>query len=94
MIDAALATEIKSGYDFQDYERMLRDVANGIPATYALVARPAIISGLTATATRNFGISTDGVIAAEPLDGTSIGTMDAVQANPCTFGSGYTPVGN
>ena len=95
LIDPALATSFKSGYDFTDYARRARDPINGIPATFALVARPSVVTGITATGTRNFGISTDGVIGTEPLDGTSAGTMDAVVgANACTFGSGYPVVGN
>lgn len=97
LIDAALATRFKSGYDFTDYQRQLRNPINGYPATFALVAKPAVFSGLTATGTRNFGISTEGVIATEPLDGTSAGTMAAVMGTgttPSTFGSGYTVIGN
>jgi type IV pilus assembly protein PilA len=97
LIDSALATSVKSGYKFDNYVPALRDPSNGTPATFALVAKPIVISGLTISGTRNFGISTDGVIATEALDGLSAGTMNAVNgggAVGCTFGAGYTLIGN
>lgn len=95
LIDPVLAQSNKSGYNFSDYVQEPRAV--GVPATFALVARPNVISGVTATGTRNFGISTDGVLATEALDGTSAGTMDAVIGGAgvgCTFGAGYPIIGN
>ena len=95
LIDPVFAQGNKSGYSFSDYVQQPRSI--GVPATFALVAKPNIVSGITASGTRNFGISTDGVIATEPLDGTSLGTMDAVIGGAgvgCTFGTGYSVIGN
>lgn len=97
LIDGALASELKSGYKFDNYVRDLRDPSTGTPATFALAAKPFVVSGLTMTGTRNFGISTDGIIATETLDGLSAGTMNAVNGGAgvgCTFGAGYTLIGN
>ena len=95
LIDSNLATGSKSGYNFSNYIRGLRSAS--VPATFALAAKPIVFSGITVTGTRNFGISTDGVLAAEPLDGLSPGTMNAVfggAAVGCTFGAGYAFVGS
>jgi type IV pilus assembly protein PilA len=97
LIDPSLGSMLKSGYKFDNYVQQLHNPLNGTPATFALVAKPAVISGLTISGTRNFGISTDGVIATEGLDGLSVGTMNAVIGGAgigCTFGAGYTLVGN
>ncbi|HEV8591978.1 MAG TPA: prepilin-type N-terminal cleavage/methylation domain-containing protein, partial [Pyrinomonadaceae bacterium] len=67
LIDPALGSMIKSGYRFDNYVQQPHNSLTGMPATFALAAKPVVISGLTISGTRNFGISTDGVIATEGL---------------------------
>lgn len=99
LIDAVLAgagaaaTAGKSGYTFFDYVAQPFTIGTN-PATFALVTKPLVNSGITQTGTRNFGITTDGVMAAEVTNGGA-GNMDAVVgagAVPSTFGSNATIV--
>ena len=89
----ATATSGKSGYTFFDY--VAQPLTAGVnPATFALVTKPLTVSGITQTGTRNFGIATDGVLAAEVTNGAA-GVMDAVVgsgATPSSYGSGATIV--
>ncbi len=63
LIDSVLASGTKSGYDLT-YQSFAFVTATN-PASFALVAKPTTSpadSQFTATGTRNFGISTDGVV--------------------------------
>ena len=59
MIDAQLATGLKSGYSFQGGRVA---ASSSAPATFWFSTVPQGASGVTATGTRRFGIATDGVI--------------------------------
>ncbi len=75
LIDQTLSTGSKSGYGFTYHSFDLSTTVPN-PASFAVVARPTGNAGLTATGTRNFGISTDGVIGVEVLPATGgMGTM-------------------
>jgi hypothetical protein len=97
LIDAVLGAGSKSGYDFSNY--VAQTFSTGTPpnpATFALVAKPQVVSGITKTGTRNFGIATDGVLAAEVLNNAA-GTMNAVVGSgttPSSYGSGFPIMGN
>lgn len=62
LIDGTLATGDKSGYTF-GYEAFSFDIGQN-PASFAAGARPQQVSGIVMTGTRNFGITTDGVLQA------------------------------
>lgn len=95
LIDQVLAQGTKSGYG---YRGINFDVVTGgtpTPASFAFVSKPTGNAGLTATGTRNFGISTDGVLAAEvlPTTGGAGSMLEAGSAAAgATFGVG-TPMG-
>ena len=97
LIDGILGAGAKSGYSFANY--VYQDfVATGTPnpATFALVAKPQVVAGMTKTGTRNFGIATDGVLAAEVL-ADAAGTMNAVAGSgtvASSYGGGYSIMGN
>jgi len=59
VIDSVLAGAQKSGYNFT-YSKT--DATTGSPATFACVAKPVTATGVTATGTRDFAISTEGVL--------------------------------
>ena len=59
VIDAALATGLKSGYLFQT---AAEDVAGATPAIFAIGATPTITNGVQRTGSRNFGCDQSGVI--------------------------------
>lgn len=65
LIDGVLAQGDKSGYtlDYNSYQFVLGENA----ASFALTAMPLQPSGITATGTRNFGITTDGVLVTQVL---------------------------
>jgi type IV pilus assembly protein PilA len=84
LVDAVLAAGSKSGYGFTYAKQDFVTGSGGNPATFAAVAKPLTPSGITMTGTRNFGIATDGVLAAE----TSVTTGGAMAA---AAGSGTTP---
>ncbi|HMJ08462.1 MAG TPA: prepilin-type N-terminal cleavage/methylation domain-containing protein [Pyrinomonadaceae bacterium] len=76
LIDGVLALGTKSGYGFLMNNFNAAAGATPNPATFAIVAKPTGNTGFTATGTRNFGISTDGVLNAEVLPvGGGVGTM-------------------
>ena len=96
LIDTVLGAGSKSGYGFTNYVQSPFAVppATPVPATFALVAKPQVVSGITKTGTRNFGIATDGILSAEVLN-DAVGTMNAVAAaGACSYGSGYSVMGN
>jgi type IV pilus assembly protein PilA len=91
LIDSVLAAGSKSGYGFTYVRQLYVAGATGNPATFAIVAKPLSNTGITATGTRNFGIATDGVLAAEPLPTGGAGTMLAAAgsgSSPSSYGSG------
>jgi len=63
LVDGTLANSTaaapKSGYFFTITKV---DFTSGVPSKFAIAAQPAASSGVTATGTRSFGISTPGVI--------------------------------
>jgi type IV pilus assembly protein PilA len=73
LIDSVLGSGTKSGYGFT-----MDAVASGAgtPATFAVVAKPTTATGsVTDTGTRDFAISTEGVIYAAPASaGITLGT--------------------
>ncbi|MEO8650393.1 MAG: prepilin-type N-terminal cleavage/methylation domain-containing protein [Acidobacteriota bacterium] len=79
LIDSVLAAGVKSNYDFVGGRTAL---AANAPATFFFSGAPSSGTGLTQTGTRNFGVSTDGVIrfnlttTASPTHFTQA-TMDA-----------------
>jgi prepilin-type N-terminal cleavage/methylation domain-containing protein len=75
LIDGTLATGDKSGYTF-GYEAFSFDTGTN-PASFAAAAKPQQLSGIVMTGTRNFGITTDGVLQA---------MVTANGANPITLG--------
>ena len=91
LIDSVLAAGSKSGYGFTYVAQDYVAGPTGNPATFAIVAKPLSNTGITSTGTRNFGIATDGVLAAEPLPTGGAGTMAAAVgsgASPSSYGSG------
>ena len=96
LIDSVLGVGSKSGYSFTNYVQAPFAVppATPVPATFALVAKPQVVSGITKTGTRNFGIATDGILSAEVLNNAA-GTMNAVAAaGACSYGTGFAVMGN
>lgn len=85
LIDAVLSSGTKSGYNFTG---SVAAPGTGTPATFAFVAAPVTITGITATGTREFGIATQGVIFA----GAS-GTAGAV-THAAGVLSGGSPLNN
>jgi type IV pilus assembly protein PilA len=79
LIDAVLATGTKSNYGFIGDRTV--GAANA-PATFYFSAIPSSPSGLTQTGTRNFGVSTDGVIRTAAASATHFtqATLDAANA--------------
>jgi prepilin-type N-terminal cleavage/methylation domain-containing protein len=76
LIDAVLATGTKSNYGFVGGRTTATAAA---PATFFFSAIPSSPSGLTQTGTRNFGVSTDGVIRTSAASATHYtqATLDA-----------------
>ena len=64
----------KSGYGFLmgnwDFSTTVPN-----PATFAISAKPTSYTGLTATGTRNFGISTDGVLVSQVIPSGAAGDL-------------------
>ena len=88
LIDAVLGQGEKSGYSFTCANQDFVTGAAGNPATFAAVAKPTTPSGITMTGTRNFGIATDGVLAAETsveTGGDMAATAGTDAATPSTF---------
>jgi type IV pilus assembly protein PilA len=63
LVDVELRSGAKSGFMFVGD----RTVANGVsPATFYVAANPMVVAGVSQTGTKRFGISTDGVMKADP----------------------------
>jgi prepilin-type N-terminal cleavage/methylation domain-containing protein len=77
LIDTVLAGGTKSGYVFTSGAVA---ATNNIPATFYFSALPTTISGVTATGSRRFGISTPGVIMADTTLSAQFATSAAVEA--------------
>ena len=94
LIDGTLGTGGKSGYDF-GYESFC--FVTGVnPASFAAAARPQQDTGITMTGTRNFGITTDGVLQTMV---TNSGANDITMAGDAAAGAsltgtGLAPMGN
>jgi len=73
LIDSVLGGGTKSGYGFTMDDQ---PSGTGTPATFAVVAKPTTATGsVTDTGTRDFAISTEGVIFAAPAaTGITLGT--------------------
>ena len=93
LVDSVLGAGSKSGFTFTYENQDFVAGVNGNPATFAAVAKPTTPSGITATGTRNFGIATDGVLAAE-TSVTTGGTMAAAAGTSATSPSSYGSGGN
>ena len=65
---ATTATNAKSGYVYT----YTTSAANTNPSIFTVIAKPSTASGVSATGTRNFGISTEGVIYAQPASATDM----------------------
>ena len=98
LIDTVLGNNpsTKSGYTFTYAAQLFTVGVN--PATFAVSTHPQTSTGITATGTRDFGITTDGVMVAAVLlpAGTQIlaavaGTSATV---PSSVGAGGTVMGN
>ncbi|MCA1609113.1 MAG: hypothetical protein LC730_06630, partial [Acidobacteria bacterium] len=94
LIDATLGTGGKSGYDF-GYASFCFDPGVN-PATFAAAARPQQDNGITMTGTRNFGITTDGVLQVMVTNsGVNDITMGGTAATGASItGTGLAPMGN
>lgn len=80
LIDAVLASGVKSNYQFAGDRTA--NAANA-PATFYLSANPSSHTGLTQTGTRDFAVSTDGVIKFQAATATGFANQAAVDAaNP------------
>ncbi len=86
---AASGKPQKSGFTFETAKADA--VANVSGATFTAIAKPTGNTGVTATGTRNFGIDTAGVIAAEVLTSGGVGTFTASGAS---YGSAGAVMGN
>ena len=94
LIDSVLGSGGKSGYDF-GYESFC--YSTGVnPASFAAAARPQQSSGITMTGTRNFGITTDGVLQAMVTNsGANAITLGGDAANGASItGTNLNPMGN
>jgi len=96
LIDAVLASGTKSGYGFLMNNFDVVTGATPSPASFAVVTKPTGNAGLTATGTRNFGISTDGVLGVEVLPaagGAGSMALAGSAGNGATFGA-FAAMGN
>ncbi|MDI1242089.1 MAG: prepilin-type N-terminal cleavage/methylation domain-containing protein, partial [bacterium] len=77
LIDANLGSVAgqKSGYAFLMNNFDFSTGATPNPATFAIQAKPTSFAGLTATGTRNFGISTDGVLVSQVVPTPAAGDL-------------------
>ena len=94
LIDATLGTGGKSGYDFGYVSYCYVTGVN--PASFAAAARPQQDSGITMTGTRNFGITTDGVLQAMVTNSgaNDISLGGSAAAGASLTGTGLAPMGN
>jgi type IV pilus assembly protein PilA len=94
LIDGTLGTGSKSGYDF-GYEAFAY-VGGTNPASFAAAARPQQSSGIVMSGTRNFGITTDGVLQTMVTNsGANAITLGGTAALGASIsGTGLLPMGN
>ena len=93
LIDSQLALGAKSGFGFLGNNFDVVTGTTPTPATFAFIAKPQVATGITATGTRNFGISTDGVLGAEVIQTTNAMALSGAAATGASFTNG-TPMGN
>jgi type IV pilus assembly protein PilA len=86
LVDAQLATNSKSGYNFVVVAVPL--VAGVSPANYASGAVPSSTAPITRTGNRRFCMAEDGVMKADPTDGAPIAARADCDA------AGYVSTGN
>ena len=94
LIDGVLGLGTKSGYDFEYISHPFEVGVN--PASFACIADPQQVSGITMTGTRAFGIATDGVLYVSPTGGVLDSITfdgDAVTGASVT-GAGAVVMGN
>ena len=72
LIDATLASGVKSGYSYVGGRQAATTGATATPATFFFSTVPTASTGVTQTGTRKFGIATDGVIKS---DTAALGTQ-------------------
>jgi prepilin-type N-terminal cleavage/methylation domain-containing protein len=78
LIDNTLAAGRKDGYEFS-----ITFTTLGPPARYVVSANPGTVSGLAATGTRRFGITTDGIVRSDTTSlSTSFTQADISSASP------------
>jgi len=94
LIDGTLGTGGKSGYDFGYASYCYVTGVN--PASFAAAARPQQDSGITMTGTRNFGITTDGVLQAMVTNNgvNDISMGGSAAAGASLTGTGLAAMGN
>jgi type IV pilus assembly protein PilA len=94
LIDATLGSGGKSGYDF-GYEAFAYSIGVN-PASFAAAARPQQSSGIVMTGTRNFGITTDGVLQAMVTNtgANAITVGGSAAAGASLSGTGLAAMGN
>ncbi len=84
LVDATLGSGFKSGFAFVGG----RTVATAaVPATFFFSANPQTPTGVTATGTRRFGISTDGVIIYDSTVGNLTTAYDATMTPGTALGN-------
>jgi type IV pilus assembly protein PilA len=88
LIDGTLGTGGKSGYGFGYVSYCYETGVN--PASFAAAARPQQDSGITMTGTRNFGISTDGVLQTMVTNG---GVEDITLGGDAVLGASLSGTG-
>lgn len=94
LIDGALATGLKSGFNFTGLNFNSDATATPpTPATFAFIGKPTTATGITATGTRNFGIATDGVLSAEVISVTNTMALGGSAATGASYSAG-SPMGN
>jgi len=92
LVDSVLGAGSKSGYAFS--YQSFGFVIGTNPASFSCTAKPQQTSGITMTGTRNFGITTDGVLATEVTVGGTVNNMTngGNAANGATLGNNATIV--
>ena len=96
LIDVQLGGGVKSGYNFTPTK--FDAVKNVNPASFAVIAKPVInvsTSSVTGTGTRNFGITTDGLMQAQSYkDSTDMAVVVGTSTTVTTFsGTKLTSIG-
>ena len=86
IIDATLASGVKSGYQFSGHS-VARTATT--PACHLAQSSPTTNSGVTATGSRDFTIATEGVVFARATNGTSGWGPD-----PCDIAADMTAMNN